>query len=207
MLVKPEKTITDTVVTISYTDIKIMARFPEHNDRFRELIKYSLSFQWSEHDFCWVRSNFWGSTIDRVSEAGRVLLEAGFMVDLPTEETLQKAINKNYIEEPAAYIKAVVAETEFKDHFIVVWRYGHSLYDNAIKIKGARYCTPYVCIPKQRYREVVDFADIHNCTLSEGALELAEEAQAELEGAIIFSVKPTTIKPNDNFSVLDELRD
>lgn len=207
MLVKPENTITDTVVTISHTDTKIMVKFPERNEAFRKLIKYSLSFQWSEYDFCWIRSNFWGSVTDRVSEIGRVLLEVGFIVDFPTEEILQNALNKNYIEEPVAYIRRVIAETEFKDNFIVVWRYGHSLYDNAMRIKGARYCKPYVCIPKQRYREITDFSDIHNCALSEGALELAKEAQAELEGAIIFSVKPDRIKPSDNFSVLDELKD
>lgn len=207
MLVKPEKPITDTIVIISYTDKKLMVKFPEHNEKFREVIKYSLSFQWSEYDFCWERSNFWGSVTDRVSETGRVLLESRFIVDFPTEETLQNALNENYTKEPIAYIKRVIAETEFKDHFIVVWRYGHSLYDNAMRITGARYCKPYVCIPKQRYREVVDFSDIHNCVLSDAALELGKEAQAELEGAIIFSVKPNRIKPDDNFSVLDELKD
>jgi hypothetical protein len=207
MLVKPENPITDTVVTISYTDVKIMVKFPEHNDEFRELIKRSLSFRWNESYFCWVRSDFWGSIADRVSEAGRVLLEAGFIVDFPTEETLRNALNKSYIEEPEAYIKRVTSDSEFKDFFIVVWRYGHSLYDNAMRIKGARYCKPYVCVPKQRYREIADFADIHNCVLSDSALELARDARSELEGAIVFSFNKEHIEPTENFYVLDELKD
>lgn len=207
MLVKPEKPITDTVVTISYTSTKLIAKFLERNDKFRELIKYSLSFQWDESCFYWIRNNFWGDVLDRVSETGRVLLEAGFIVDLPTEETLKNALNKSYTEEPSAYIKRVTSDSEFKDCFVVVWRYGHNLYDNAMKIKGARYCKPNVCIPKQRYREAIDFAGVHNCLMSKKALELAKEAESELNGAIIFSLNPDKTKPTNDFSILEELKD
>lgn len=203
MLVSPEITITDTTVTIIKKDNQIFVKFPERNDKFRTVIK-QLSFIWNEYYFCWYREV--ESVTDRIAQTGRELLESGFIVDFPDNESLQMAIDKSYNEEPYGRIGKSKDDGDFAGYFIVKWRYGYSLYDNAMRIKGARYCKPYVCIPKQRFREVLDFAEYHHCEISTKAMEMIASAKQEFESAITFN--PTeTIKPTNNFEVLDELKD
>ena len=203
MLVNPENPITDTIITITTKDNQIFVKFPERNDKFRSTIK-ELSFTWNEYYFCWYREI--ENVTDRIAQTGRELLEAGFIVDFPDNTSLQMAMDKSYNNEPYGRIAKAKDDGDFSGYFIVKWRYGHSLYDNAIRIKGARYCKPYVCIPKQRYKEVLDFAEYHHYEISTKAMEMIASAKQEFEQAITFK-SSEAVKPTNNFEVLDELKD
>ncbi len=197
MIVKPEKQITDTVAIITANGNEVFIKFTEHNDKFREVVKTN-SFYWNELYFCWYRKA--KNVLYRVAQTGRELLEAGIIVDFPSEESVKSAIEKLYTEEPLGSVSVQDGQ------FVVKWRYGYSLYEKAIRIKGAKYCKPFVCIPKQRYREVLDFAEYHQYEVSEKAKSLANQACNDFEAAITF-VKTEMVKPTDNFNVLLDLID
>jgi len=186
MTLRPEKPITSLVAEIKIKDDVVSAKYPEKNDAFREIVK-SSGFTWA--DRYWQRkTNFrTGSPLDRAAELGVKLLAAGFPVRVFSDELQQKILASDYEPECKRW---VTKHTE-TGKFLVDWERPDDFFNEARKLPGARWKRGVgMLVPKEAFREVLDFARQYEFRLSPGAQELAEKAREEYEAALVAEVEP-----------------
>lgn len=189
MIIRPEKPVSETVAEIWTDGPKVLIKFFERDDDFRETVK-DRGFRWDWDRDAWCRkcNQFTGSTQDRAAEIGNLLLLAGFVVEIGDDEIRRRAIAGEYEPEQLRWIAKKI-EGKYKNYFAVAWEYGNDeIYKAARAIGGSRWSKPEVVVPSYQFEAVQDLADEYGFNLSPGALELIEEARQARDSALI--VKP-----------------
>lgn len=191
MTIRPEKPTTSLVAEIRISDILVTVKYPEKNDVFREIVK-KLGFTWADGQ--WQRkTNFrTGSPLNRAAELGVKLLAAGFPVRVFSDELQQKILASDYEPECKRWITKHIKTGKF----LIDWERPDDFFDEAKKLPGARWEREAgMLVPKEAFREVLDFANHYQFRLSSGAQELAKEARKAYETAMVAEVKPKAEQP------------
>lgn len=138
-----------------------------------------------------------GEVEDRVAETGNHLLAAGFCVKFPDETSMQRAVAGEFEPEHRRWVVRLTAG-RYKDWFAFEWERRSDLYHRARWLTRSTYDGRRVVVPAEYFEEVLDFADQYGFRLSPGAQDLANEARAAWESALIVTVKtPAAPKPPD----------
>jgi len=186
MILRPEKQSASLIAEIRIKDDIVTTKYPEKSEAFREIVK-KLGFTWADGQ--WQRkTNFrTGAPLDRAAELGVKLLAAGFPVRVFSDELQQKILAGDY--EPEC--KRWVTKHTKTGKFLIDWERPDDFFDEAKKLPGARWERGVgMLVPKEAFREVLDFANRYQFQLSPGAQELVEEAQKAYEAAMVAEVKP-----------------
>lgn len=180
---RPESPVTETVAEIITTETSVRVSFPEKRDDFREAIK-GIGFHWTGG--CWQNRHALLATTSRAkaAEAGAVLLAAGFVVRVPNPDVRADIVAGNVQHENTRVVSRRVGG-DYNGWFALVWtRKDGDFYDKAKRLPGAKYSKPAVVVRSEHFEEVLDFAEIHGFSLSPGAKELVETAQAARANAL-----------------------
>lgn len=190
VLIRPRQTLTETICRVLIVDRYVRLFFPEKRDDFRELVK-RLRYGW---DGCWERK-FSESVdiIDRAAEIANELLLGGFCIQIEHEPVKDRVIARSFVPEAFKSIKRAMSGL-YKDSFVINWPKAEDCYGEAMKLTAARYADGSVYVPSEHFAEVEDFSEINEFVLSEAAIELAAEAKAARESAIIINPKRKTRK-------------
>lgn len=175
-IIRPVQPVCETIARISVSGQTVAVRFPEKRDDFREVVK-GYGCLWESPRWERALDSLAGDPADRAAELGHRLLAAGFCVVLPSATIQQMAISGSYAPECRRWILAATGG-QYKDHFILRWRYSEDCYAAASRISGSRYVKPDVVVPPEHVEEVLDFAEIERFQLTEAAQALAEQARA-----------------------------
>ncbi len=189
MIIRPENPKTETVAEIWTDGPKVLIKFFERDDDFRETVR-NRGFRWDWDRDAWCRrcNKFTGSAQGRAAEIGNLLLLAGFVVEIGDDEIRRRAIAGEYEPEQLRWI-AKRTSGEYKGYFSIAWEYGNDeIYKAARAIGGSRWSKPEVVVPSYQFEAVQDLADEYGFKLSSGALELIKEAKQARDSALI--VKP-----------------
>ena len=199
VLIRPVDVGTNTICRVLIVGRCVRLFFPEKRDDFRDLVK-RFRYGW---DGCWERE-FPESIdiVDRAAEIANELLIGGFCIQVENEAVKDRVISRSFVPEAFKSIKRVTAGL-YKDCFIINWPKAEDCYSEAMKLTAARYADGSVYVPSEHFAEIEDFAEINEFVLSDGAIELAAEAKAARESAIIIAPKRKTRKApkrNENHS-------
>jgi len=219
--VRPENPVTETVAEIRALEDSVEISFPERRDDFREIVKNTLRMRWDRDKSQWrrVTNKKSGAPVDRAVEAGYRLLVAGFPVRIYDEELRQKAIAGDYEPECTRWIMKRVSG-DYAGWFVIEWGRGEDFYKVARKISGSKYDRPDVVVPPEKYDEVLDFAEMYEFQLSEGAQEVVETARRIKENSVVANIelpkekqklvpsdKPPVLEVPEEVDIADELKD
>lgn len=211
MILRPEQPRSRLPASIHAQDDQVCARLAERDDAFISVCK-AQGLRWNRIE--WRRQIIPrnGSVADRVVELGCQLLLAGFVVNIP-DELAERAVSGDYEAEHTRWVVRMVSGL-YADWFAISWRRDEDFYRAAKRLRGARYHPPRVVVPSQHYEEVLDFVAAHDFRMSEGAQQLATEARATWECAVLvqpsplrkLSRKPVNV-PEAPQDIADEFKD
>ena len=186
LTIRPAQPATELVAEIRVQGDLVSTSFPERNEEFRVLAR-ELKFTWQNSR--WERKTgiISGSSLDRATELGVKLLAKGFPVRVYDDALQKKIITGDYEPECTRWVMQNVDS----GMFIIKWdRSRDDFYAESKKLPGAKWKSGSgMLVPKESFREVLDFADRYKFQLSPGAQELLEEARAEFETAMVANVK------------------
>ena len=153
----------------------VRATYPR-NESFRAVVK-KLRFDWSGEHCAWMRkcSQFTGSAQERASELVNALLRAGFIVMCADDLVREKAESANFVPECRRWIKK-----SKNGGYVIRWdRDDKDFYKFAMALPGAKYSRDEggVAVSAVHWREILDFAYIHDFKLSEKARAVADAAK------------------------------
>lgn len=189
MTIRPTETTTSLVAEIRIEDNVVIARYPEKDDTFREIVK-SVKLTWDNGQ--WTRRTLIksGSTLDRATELGVKLLAAGFPIRVQPEELQAKILKAEYEPETSRWILQCAEAKTNRSCFMVQWnREDGDYYDRAKQLPGAKWVSSKgMQVPPEAFREVQDFADRYQFRLSDGANLIIKDAQAAYEAAMVADV-------------------
>jgi hypothetical protein len=219
--IRPTVSVCEQAVEISMSGKTISALLPERREDFRETV-HALGYGWKNG--CWRRviGTFAGLPTDRLVELGHVLLSHGFLVRIFDEELRSRIVSGVFEPEQTRWI-AKRAAGAYAGWFVVQWaRNSEDYYAAARKIHNSKYDAPHVVVPAVEFEQVLDFAQRYNFQLSDGATELARQAQEDREKMLVVTkapaakrekmspladdVPPVLLVP-ESVAVADELRD
>jgi len=184
--IRPVKPATETVADILILGNHIQISFFERDDDFREIVK-DHGFSWVWDSRCWERkcNNFTGSSLDRATEIGILLLKGGFIISIVDDTLKEKILKKEFKPEQKRWIKACVGGS-YKGWFLISWEYRNErIYKAARAIGGSKWSSPQVAIPPYQYESVLDLADQFGFDLSAGSKEIIESAKKTREESLI----------------------
>ena len=186
MTIRPSDPTTNLVAEIRIQDNLVIAEYPERNEEFRLLLR-GLKFTWQNGR--WERKTGIksGSPLDRATELGVKLLAKGFPVRVYDATLQAKILASDYETECTRWI----TKNNDTGNFNIQWdRNEDDFYNETKKLPGAKWKSGSgMLVPKEAFREILDFADRYQFRLSPGAQELLEEARAEFEVAMVADVK------------------
>ncbi|MDD5486725.1 MAG: hypothetical protein PHW65_04145 [Dehalococcoidales bacterium] len=207
--VRPEEPKTETVAEIRPLENAIEISFPEKREDFREIVKKQLKMRWNGN--CWARElrakN--GTAADRASEAGHLLLAAGFTVRIYDIGIRQSAITGDYKQETTRWIGQFKKDLDKHAGWLCIeWdREREDFYNVARKLPGSRYDRPYVVVPPEQFEQVLDFAQMYDFKIMKVAQKAINAARKAKEEALIVKVdapeRNKTAKPSDKPPVLE----
>lgn len=216
---RPESPITKMIAEIRLNNNTISVSLREYREDFREIVK-TLGYAWI--DGCWQRTidTFAGTPMDRATELGHTLLSHRFAVRAFDEQLRSKIIAGEFEPEQTRWI-SVSASGNHVGWFCVWWGCNEDYYDVARKIKHSKYSSPYVVVPPVQFEQVLDFAQMYDFRLSNGAQEAVRMAKEDKESTLIVKKKPVAKRTKKQplgdkppvlsipevVSVADELRD
>lgn len=183
MTMRPPEPISSLVAEIRIQGKLVTARYPERNEDFRLLLR-GLKYTWEGGQ--WVRKigTSDGDPMDRATELGVKLLAAGFPARVYDEEMQRRIMAAEY--EPECF--RWVMKNPPTGKFLVKWWEG-DFYSESKRLPGAKWESRVgMLVPKEAFREVLDFAERYQFKLSSGAHDLVEEARAAFEGAMVAKV-------------------
>lgn len=185
VLIRPSKTLTDTICRVVLVGRWVRLFFAEKRDDFRGLVKKFL-YSW---EGCWERE-FAESVdiIDRAAEISNELLLAGFWIQVDNESIKDRIVSQSFVPEAFKTIKRCTKGV-YKDCFVFNWPRSDDYYAEAMKLTAARYSDGSIYVPSEHFAEVEDFAEVNDFMMSEAAVSLAAEAKAAKEAAIIVNPK------------------
>jgi len=152
--------------------------------------------------------------MDRAVELGVHILAAGFPVIVRSQELYDRIAASDYAPEIRTWVEERTTG-KFAGWFCISWPRDDERYYRAVRlINGSRIYPGSALIPRERFDEVLDFADSHGFSVSDGARALAEKARHERAALLVVEPQERTQKrkpkpqqePN-NADILDELVD
>lgn len=212
--IRPPQVVSEEIAVIMFYDQTIGVRIPRPDERFAETVK-ALRYRW---DGAWWQrtiSKFSEPLIDRAVELGIHILNAGFPVEVRSNELYERIRFGDYKPEIWTWVKARTSG-RYAGWFEITWdRNGKSYAKQASLIRGSRCYQAAALVPATAFDEVLDFARVHGFSVSDGAFDLA--AKARRERAAMFLVDPVIREPepapepqiSDTIpeGILDELAD
>jgi hypothetical protein len=212
ILIRPPKPpVTNTIAVLTYTADLVQARLPEKHEDFREVVK-ARGYHWNGWNRVWEKhiNGQTGPSLHRAAEVGRALLEAGFIVDFPDQAVLDLAVSGEWEPECRRWVLAVV-KGEYAGWFALKWARDEDYYTRARRLPGSRYSSPNVVVPPDAFAEVLDFAEVHGFRVGKAAMEIAEQARARVDQALLVELKTPEPKQAaaepETYEVADELLD
>lgn len=197
--VYPENSKTNVVAEICIDkDEAIEVYFPERRDDFMEIVKGKLYMRWNMDKKLWRRMlNFkQGNPADRAAEAGNRLLADGFPVRIYDNDVRSRALSGDYVPECTRWITKRI-KGKYEDWFVIQWGKNEDFYKAARAIGGSRYDSHDVIVPPEKFEEVLDFAEMYEFKLSDGAKNTVDKYRSLKENSLIAKIeKPTKIKPD-----------
>lgn len=198
-------------VQILVSEDKVSARYPK-DDTFRSLIK-EAGYSWSAGDICWYRkiTKLNGPALDRAAELANKLLLAGFAVKCKDAQVRKMALDASFEPECDRWITACVSGS-YAGWLAISLGKDKAMYNEAKKIKGAKYSSGNFYAPVAKYQLVIDYAEMHGYKFSDGAKELIAEYEATKKAKPAKAKKPEEknklkeILESDD-TVLADLRD
>ena len=116
-----------------------------------------------------------GSAIDRGAEMAHKLLQAGIPVKIENEEVKEKALNGTYEKRQTKWIDI----SDDMERVIISWGSGDDdLYYESKKLPGAKYKDYKMTVPVSSYRDILDFADLNGCTITDAAMRAIDAFKA-----------------------------
>lgn len=219
--VRPENPVTETVAEIRILADSVEVMFPERHEGFRQLVRYTLGYSWTETRWRRKLSTTNGTPEDRACELGNRLLGAGFIIRLFDEDLRGRAISGAFEPECRLWIYRRTTG-KYTGWFAILWpRDGRNYYDAARKLPGSRYDKPFVVVPAAQFEQVLDFAEMFQFRLTEAAERIAEQARQTKQAALVAqpaepgespagqapSRKPQPLAVPENVGVADEFRE
>lgn len=217
--IRPDVAVCEQPAEITMNSKTISVLLPERREDFREIV-HELGYAWKNG--CWQRTigAFAGQPADRFVELGHVLLSHGFLVRVFDEDLRARIIAGTFEAEQTRWITKRVAG-EYAGWFSVQWGRGEDCYAAARKIKNSRYSPPCVVVPMVQFAQVLDFAQRYDFRLSDGAKELAHQAQEDKEKMLVVTKAPVAKREKmppagdvpsvlpipESVAVADDLRD
>lgn len=185
LLVRPSQPVTPAIARLVENGETLRIFFPEKRDDFREVVK-RLQYKW-EAD-AWYRHGVTAAVApDRMAEAVRDMLAAGFCVKAPSA-AVEAAVAGQFTEEPRRIVYAI------KDgNYQLWWMYGEDCEAGIKKLPGVRWSKTHyrtVTVPAEQYAAVRDFAEIYGFTIKQSALDLMEAAEHEFDAAVMVNITP-----------------
>jgi len=186
--VYPEKPKTATIAEIRIKNDLLEVYFPEKREDFWAIIKKQLGFSWN--GTCWQRTLIAknGAPTDRAAEVGHVLLTTGFPVRIYDEVVRQKSITGDFVAEQTRWILCRKEGMEYAGWFAITWAKDDDLYAAAKRIPGSRWNNTSVVVPPEQYEQVLDFAERYEFAVSDNAQNVAQNAKAAKETALVVNV-------------------
>lgn len=188
MILKPESAKSKTIgrVWLDGARCVVAAKFPEKHDVWRLVCK-KLLYAWSGGQ--WERT--FGASADlneRAAELTHRLLLAGFIVEVP-DTVAPLVTTANYTPESFRHVRRYVAG-EYADWFCLTWARHEDLYGLATRLPSAHWDGRAVVVSREYFAEVLDFAEVHGFSVSDGAHTLAAIARQEQDSMLIVQVPP-----------------
>jgi len=186
--VYPQNAVSNLVAEISIVGNTLMVKYPEYNEKFREIMR--------KHDFKW--SHGWsreikpinGTIQDRAVEIGNKLLAAGFPIRIYDKSLRERAIAGDYEPECHRWVLLREAGAEYVGWLSIKWdEYDDKLYRAAKRIAGARWSQGAMMAPVESYDEVLDFAKMYGFKISERAQVAINNAKAIKEKSLVTGIK------------------
>lgn len=167
LIVKPisQESSKNGVVKIEFdSSDSILVKYVKDED-FINIMK-NQRYKWN--GTAWVRkiTEFTGSALDRIAEIGNALLNNGFTVQFPDNETKDTAIDGNYQLENDRWVK-YNAEI---DKIEITWKTrSDTLYNSCRKIPSAKWRNGCMLVSPEFYKDVEDFAETMGFAISQAA--------------------------------------
>jgi hypothetical protein len=206
-VVRPMKPVSETLSFIETRGDTIAVRHGEKDETWLNVVK-PLGYHWDRPFWTRTIKVINGNVIDRAAELGHKLLVAGFCVVFPNPTIRDKAIAGDYLPEQRRWIMARTGG-DYKNHFYIHWERGEDCYDLANQITGAMYSKPGILVSPEYFDEVLDFANVHEFSLTEAAQELVKQCKAWRESAMVVDLSEIgnqiDSEPNIDLSAFDEV--
>lgn len=183
--VRPESPKTETVAEIAIDGEAITVAFPEKRDDFWQIIKPGLRFEWAGRHWRRPIPVTAGPIQDRAAEVGHRLLAAGFIVRIYDPAIRASAVAGDFEPERTRWVQRHASGA-----FFIRWGKDEDFYQAARKLPRSHYDKPGVTVPAEFFEEVLDFAECHGFTLTAKAREVADQARANKEAAMVAKVAP-----------------
>lgn len=219
--VRPGKPVTETVAEIRAGENDVEVSFPEKREDFRQLVRFKLGYSWDSGKSLWRRvlKKANGTPHDRAAETGHRLLTAGFPIRIYDDSLRVHAATGTYEPESKRWLMAKV-KGEYAGWFVISWPREEDFYRAAKRLPGSRYDKPSVVVPAEQFQEVLDFAEMYQFSISDGARKLADQARAVRERALVAEVvrheeprqpqpggKPGELDVPENVDIADEFKE
>lgn len=82
MIVSPPSPITNAIARLQAGQFGIIARLPEKNEAFRQIMRYKMGFQWDGEKWYRRLDDCSGPIPDRLLETAAMLFQAGFIIEI-----------------------------------------------------------------------------------------------------------------------------
>lgn len=173
-VVRPAVPLTPTICRLFVRKTQVQLLFPEKREDFRDCVK-PMGYEWVNP--YWLKSvDTEDLRVDRAAEIAHCLLLAGFCVQVESETVKAKAISASY--EPEHYRKiAAGTQNPFDGWFRITWPRAEDLYDDVNRITAAKWSGGAMHVPPEMFREVQDFAELHDFWFTHEAEMLMAHAE------------------------------
>ena len=212
--IRPEAPVSELAVRITDSGPNdegrgtIGIRTRQKNEKVSQMLR-RLGFGWDDGAWKLGYGTRDSEVENRIVEAAVNLVGFGFIVTVPRLELVDRVVNAEYKPLETKNVKAL------KDGsgFTVSWFFSDGdFYEELREIPGAQWDheKKRMVVPREMYRDVLDFADEHGFRMSDGAKALADEAGRIRREALVANVKPRKPKnkPKPKVGEIDEsLRD
>jgi len=191
--IRPETPVSELAAEISLNGNTISIIFPEQREDFKEIVKKSLGYTWSNG--CWQRvpSKFAGSPVERLVEVGHTLLSHGFLVRVFDEELRARIVAGTFEPEHTRWITNKTDGT-YTGWLSIRWSKQEDYYAVARKLPNSKYNAPHVVVPPVQFAQVLDFAELYDFKLSNGAQEAVRIAREDEESMLVVTKEPVSLR-------------
>lgn len=216
--IRPEVTVSEIAAEIQLHENVISVRHPERRNDFKELVK-SLGYSWS--DSLWKRTidGLAGNPADRAIELGHMLLAHGFIVRMFDEVLRARIVSGDFEPERTRWITKIISGPHL-GWFAIKWGHAEDYYHVSRRLPNSKYSSPYVVAPPAQFEQVLDFAQMYDFKLSDGAQVIINQAREDKEKTLMVSMsparrqekivapdKPSVLEVPEIVEIADELRD